>query len=657
MPKINVLDRQTAELIAAGEVIERPSSVIKELIENSIDAGSKHITIEIKRGGTTYMRISDDGCGIAFDDVPKAFLRHATSKIVSSDDLENVMTLGFRGEALASVSAVAKVEMRTKQREDEYGTFYSINGSIPQEHEKQGCQDGTSIIVRDLFYNVPARQKFMKKDVSEGNAVSNVTGKIALSHPEISFRFIRDGKTEFTTSGDGDLYSAMYAVYGKAFAKDMIPVNYTDMGITVTGYVVKPLYSRANRSFQNFFVNRRYIKSAVCTVSLEEGYKGLIMTGKFPSCVLMIDIPPSTVDVNAHPAKVEVKFSDEKRVFDCIFFAVKDALYKSGLIYEFQLDKGYESEKNTASADTITIEKSSEEFRNTTVSNSAESDKKMSDRQKISIGLDNFVSAAPEKYDDIPSISPKSIMSMEAKEKIDTYDEQKNEISEQPISSEFKYITTSSLEKKKPEPVCDTDEIYDDFKNSEKECFHVIGEAFGNYIIAETNDKMIMFDKHAGHERIIYEQLKNRNKIMESQFTMNISEVLVSENEFEAVKENTDMLKEIGFEFDFSNPPYLKATAVPIFLDSSYIDEATEEIAHNLYLNKINPQTQIIDDLFHSLACKSAVKSHDKNSHAELQSLAEQIYFNDNIRHCPHGRPVMFILTKKEFEKQFKRIQ
>ncbi len=643
MPKINVLSREVAELIAAGEVIERPSSVIKELVENSADAGSKHITVEIKHGGITYMRVSDDGCGIAYEDVPNAFIRHATSKIISADDLESISTLGFRGEALASVSAVAKVEMRTKQKTDEYGTFYSINGSIEQEYENQGCSDGTSIVVKDLFYNVPARQKFLKKDVSEGNAVSNIVCKTAISHPEISFRFIRDGRTEFTTSGDNDLYSAIYSVYGKTFAKDMIPVEYSENGITVTGFAVKPLYSKANRSFQNFFINKRYIKSIICTSALEEAYKGLVMTGKFPSCVLMIDIPPSTVDVNAHPSKIEVKFSDEKRIFESVFFAVKNALCRSGLIYEFQL-KEQPVMENTEAEKNIILNNT--EFKNT-VAVSDENKKK----EKISIGLENFVSAS--QHDDVPDISSSGLM--KNTEKIP--EKQEKLIPEEKISENFKYLNTSSFENKRPEPVCDTEQIFEELQREQQEYIHVIGEVFANYIIAETNDSMIIFDKHAGHERIIYEQLKDRNKIMESQYVMDTSEVMLDSNEFETLRENTELLKNIGFEFDLSESPYARAKAVPVFLNSAFIDDAVEEIAHNLYLNKINPQTEIIDDLFHSLACKSAVRANDKNSHAELQSLAEQIYFNKNIRHCPHGRPVMFILTKKEFEKQFRRIQ
>ncbi|MBP0976777.1 MAG: DNA mismatch repair endonuclease MutL, partial [Oscillospiraceae bacterium] len=290
MPSINVLSREISELIAAGEVIERPSSVIKELIENSIDAGSKHITVEIKHGGTTFIRIADDGCGIAYEDVPKAFLRHATSKIKDADDLNSILTLGFRGEALASVCAVSKTDIMTKQAADELGTHYTIEGSEEKLYEQTGCPDGTTIIIRDLFYNVPARQKFMKKDAVEGNMVAGIVNKIAMSHPEIAFKFIRDNKLEFSTAGDGKMYSAMFAVYGRTFAGDMIPVDYEQDGIHVSGFTVKPLYSKANRSFQNFFVNDRYVKSSVCASAVEEAYKGAIMTGKFPACVLKLDI-------------------------------------------------------------------------------------------------------------------------------------------------------------------------------------------------------------------------------------------------------------------------------------------------------------------------------------------------------------------------------
>ena len=355
MAVINVLSKEISELIAAGEVIERPASVIKELVENSIDAGARHITVEIKNGGTIFMRITDDGCGISCEDVATAFLRHATSKINVKNDLDNICTLGFRGEALASVAAVAKVELMTKRKEDEYGTCYHIEGSVEKSCEKSGCPDGTTIIIRDLLYNVPVRRKFMKKDVTEANAVSQIMQKIALSHPEISFKLIRDNRMEFNTGGDGELYSAIYSVFGRDFARDLIEVDYDYEGVKVEGYVIKPLYAKSNRTFQNFFVNKRYVKSKLCSSALENAYENMLMTGKFPACVLMLDVIPSEIDVNIHPAKAEIRFTNEKKITDAIYFAIKNALMNNGLIYEFQM-------KNRVDWTSMRVEEPQEEF-------------------------------------------------------------------------------------------------------------------------------------------------------------------------------------------------------------------------------------------------------------------------------------------------------
>ena len=339
MPVISVLDPAVSELIAAGEVIERPASVIKELIENAIDAHATRITVEIKNGGTTFMRIVDDGDGMAREDVPTAFLRHATSKIAEKADLDTIMTLGFRGEALASVAAVARVTVMTKRREDDLGTRYEIAGVEQGEPEECGCPDGTSILVKDLFFNVPARRKFMKRDSAEGNAVAQIVQKIAISHPGIAFKFIRDNKLDFHSDGSGELLAAIRAVYGRDFAHDLIAVDHEQDGIHVKGYVVKPLYSKSSRSFQNFFVNTRYVRSRALSVALESAYENMVMTGKFPACVLMLDLPPDTLDVNIHPAKAEVRFTDEKGVINAVYFAVKNAMLQNGLIYEFQMPR------------------------------------------------------------------------------------------------------------------------------------------------------------------------------------------------------------------------------------------------------------------------------------------------------------------------------
>lgn len=643
MPEINVLSKEISELIAAGEVIERPSSVIKELVENSIDSGANHITVEIKNGGTTYMRVTDDGCGIRFEDVPTAFLRHATSKISEKSDLDNICTLGFRGEALASVAAVSKVELLTKKRDEDYGTVYKIEGSVETNHERSGCPEGTTIIIRDLFYNVPARRKFMKKDVTEANAISQIVQKITLSHPEISFKLIRDNRMEFNSSGDGELFSAVYAVYGRDFARDLISVNYSYKGINIGGYVIKPLYSKNNRSFQNFFVNGRFVKSKLCSAALESSFENMIMTGKFPACVLMIDLPPSAMDVNIHPAKAEVRFTDEKSVSDAIFFAVKDALMKDGLIYEFELkpkvdwlNEGYEpqQEEFVQQEMIFTPVEKIEEVEEASSESVTEITKTISMENKPP------EPATEQNADIIPE--PEIISEPALHEPI-----------EEPESVEgFKYISSRSFEKTAEEPKA-VPQVSKE--NNEAPKIHVIGEAFKNYIMAEVGDTIVMIDKHAAHERIIFERLKSRNCKQFSQLVMNGSSVLLSENEITALENNTELLSDMGFAFDFSQRPYVIATAVPTFLIDLNFDEIIPEIAENLYLEKQNPQTHIFDDMLHTIACKSAIKANDKNDIRELQALAEQVYYNENIRHCPHGRPVMFTMTKGNIEHQFKR--
>ena len=338
MSEIKVLSKEVSELIAAGEVIDRPASIIKELLENAIDAGANVITVEIKNGGRTYIRVTDNGDGIAPDQLPIAFLRHATSKISSKIDLDSIMTLGFRGEALASICAVSKVEVLTKRLCDNYGTHYVIEGAEEKESEQSGCPDGTTFVVRDIFYNVPARLKFLKKDSSEGNHVAELVSKLTLSHPEVSFKFIRDNKTEILTAGDGKTYSAVYSVYGREFANSLMNVDYTWQGIHISGFTVKPLMSKPNRKFQNFFVNNRYVKSKACAAALEEAYRNVIMTGKFPACVLYIDIPPNTIDVNVHPTKIEVRFSDEKLMHEAVYFAVKNSLLENDKPNELVLE-------------------------------------------------------------------------------------------------------------------------------------------------------------------------------------------------------------------------------------------------------------------------------------------------------------------------------
>ena len=694
MPQINLLSKDISELIAAGEVIERPASVIKELLENSIDAGAKHITVEIKNGGTTYMRITDDGCGIAGNQVPTAFLRHATSKITSKDDLSNILTLGFRGEALASICAVAKVEVLTKQKSDELGTNYIIEGSVEKLNESTGCPDGTTIIIRDIFFNVPVRRKFMKRDSAEANAISSIMQKIVLSHPDISFKLIKDNKLEFNSAGDGQLLSAIYGIYGRDFAHDLIPVDYTENAITVKGYVIKPLYSKPNRSFQNFFINGRYVKSVTCCVSLEEAFKNLIMQGKYPACVLMIDLPPETVDVNIHPAKAEVRFSDEKLVFNCVYFAVKNALLASGLIYDFELRENKKTEEyykakpfepeefiqteiSSANNDKTKNESSEEQekkyFQPEKIINAENSDadnsktqtgnyeEKMSDDDDLELKKNNFdriikpVSTSeygvpneliyPKEQSDKMKYSAMTMCDTSVNIVVDCEDVEQD-IDEN--LEEFSYISKSSFVKKPDNPP--------KAEEKKQEEIIVIGELFKNYILSQSGENMVIIDKHAAHERVIFEKLRAGCSTPDSQILMTPLKVLLSENECSALTENMEVLENMGFKLDMKNHPFAEICAVPVILQELNMDEIIPEIAENLYLNKVNPQTHLLDDMLHDLACKAAIKAGDKTAVKELQALAEQVFYNENIRHCPHGRPVMFLLSKRDIEKQFKRI-
>lgn len=638
MPHITVLRKEISELIAAGEVIERPASVIKELVENAIDAGAEHITIEIKNGGITYMRIADDGCGMAAEEVPTAFLRHATSKISEKDDLDSIFTLGFRGEALASVAAVSKVTILTKRRKDALGTHYVIEGGVETEQPEQtGCPDGTTLIIRDLFYNVPVRQKFMKRDVTEANAVSQIVQKIALSHPEIAFRMIRDNRMEFRTDGGGDLYTTMYAIMGKEFAHDMIPVSYSDGLFQINGYVGKPLYARSSRSFQIFFVNGRYVRSKACSVALENAYQNLIMTGKFPTCVLMVSMPPAQLDVNIHPAKAEVRFANETAVMDCIFFAVKNALLQNGLIYEFEMER-------VPQRDWIGSDEKTEPF--------VQPELPQIEAPKTELSMETaaveIVPAVSQPCKEMaPSVTVEPFTDSQHMEKSIVPTHMENEEETYHFVTERAYIRHETEES--------LAETRADVRTEEKKKIHVIGEIFQNYILGELDEQLLIFDKHAAHERVIFERLKSGASKQTSQMLLQETMTLLPMDEFSAVQENLSRLDEMGFVFDCSTPPQLKTKAVPSFVLEMNIDEVVAEIAQNLYLGKKDPQTHTFHDMLHNIACKSAVRSGDHNSLMELQKLAQEVWENENIRHCPHGRPVMFVLRKYDLEKQFRR--
>lgn len=653
MPKINVLTKEVAELIAAGEVIERPSSVIKELLENSIDSGANVITIEIKNGGRTYMRVSDNGCGISAEDIPTAFLRHATSKIFAKADLDKILTLGFRGEALASICAVSKTEVLSKVIDQDYGTHYVIEGSEEKINEKSGCPDGTTIVIRDIFYNVPARLKFLKKDVTEGNAVSGVVSKLALSHPEISFKFIRDNKTELVTAGDGKLFSAIYSVFGKAFANSLIPVDYSYNGITVKGYTVKPLEAKAKRTFQNFFINNRYVKSVTCMVSLEEAYKNQIMTGKFPACVLCLDIPPNLVDVNVHPAKIEVKFSNEKMIYESVYFAVKNALLQDFSPKEFELksekhfyenelhqfskpDSGVQTVMTFSKDNTYTVKKTDEILNNNahikTYSRPAD------EFNKVECPKPEYLTEFDKHYNndnDISKLKPEEPKDL----------------------GDYKFIDSSSFVKKeKISNLSETDRLEKENSEFENSKPKVIGEIFNTYIVVEKDDDMYIFDKHAAHERYIFENIKNESSNLDSQMLFEPTEVLLSYEEYDAIISNLENAKQFGFILEDAQAPSIKVIGVPVVIEDTDPSDIITELAHNFLEHRQNPTLSLFDELYHSIACKAAIKGNIKSDKLELQSLIDRIFDDENIRYCPHGRPVFTKISKREIEKQFKRI-
>lgn len=656
MPKINLLDKSVYELIAAGEVIERPSSVIKELAENSIDAGAASITVEIKRGGISYLRVTDDGCGISHEDIPTAFMRHATSKVYTQDDLDSINTLGFRGEALASVCAVSRVELLTKQREDQLGSIYRIEAGEPVEYDRAGCADGTTIIIRDLFYNTPARLKFLKKDVTEGNYCASVIEKLALSHPGISFRFIRDGRQTMLSSGDGEYYSAVYAVFGKQFAAGLIPVENVYQNTAVTGYVSSPLFTRANRSMQNFFVNGRSVKSPLCCAALEEAFRNTIMVGKFPSCVLCVNTDPSQVDANIHPTKTEVRFTNEKIVFDAVYFAVKNAL--------MGYDESREIKLNTAPARAENIPqperaRTSEPLRTASAQVIEEPPKTM----PIPSGRDAVIypqeKREPPKFTlrqetPQPAQFTQPIPAAEQTYMPELVPAKKPEPRETPLADlpGFAFLSEKSFEKK-PEPVPqEPDPVIP--QERPKEQIRVVGELFKTYIVCESTEGMILIDKHAAHERVNFERLK-KGFDSSAQLLMQPEEVYLTPEEFNGMSEYADKLAQVGIIMEFTDGK-ARVTGLPQMLDKVPPAEIVECIAKIVSQGNTNAEGELFDDMLHTVACKASIRGNEDNDILELQVLAQEVFNNPDIRYCPHGRPVMTQISRKQIERYFGRV-
>lgn len=683
MAKINILSKHIAELIAAGEVVERPASVVKELMENSIDAGASAITLEIKNGGVTYIRITDNGCGIEREDVPNAFISHATSKISNEADLNSIFTLGFRGEALASIAAVSRTEILTKSSNEDSGTAYAISGGTQLKYEPAGCPDGTTIIVRDLFYNTPARMKFLKKDVSEANAVAEVVDRIALSHPEISIRFIREGKQALITPGDGRLISAIYSIFGRAFADSLLPVSYELDGIKVEGYTCKPHCARPSRSMQYFYLNKRYIKSRSCIASMENAYKSSIMVGKFPSCVINIIVPPHAVDVNVHPAKTEVRFSDERRVSSAVYYAVKSAIEELDKAPEVDLSKLNKlTQKAVPEAVQITMHEVSQpsqkpaaivkepvkiepkvknytknsprdfwnkmtstEYQKTVSSNEVENPFLIQQDEPDLIG--DFKKKRQEKVITIiPVVANKATKaSAVADEKVSS------------VEPEIA-VRTDSESVKKPENTDSVQLMAVKEKELPPKPLRLLGEAFKTYIICEYDGKVCLIDKHAAHERIIYNKMrKNAENNSASQVLLSPVTVTLSKSEYDTVLSNLDVFSKAGYVVEDFGVGVVIVRECPMLISADEIEDTVIEIAAYLAENRTNTEPEKIDRIYHTAACKAAIKAGYKNSTAEMKVLAEQVLYDENVRYCPHGRPVLIELSKYELEKQFGRIQ
>lgn len=636
MARINVLPKEIYQLIAAGEVVERPSSVVKEMIENSLDAGAKNITIEIKNGGSTYIRITDDGCGIERDDVRKVFISHATSKISKKDDLNSIATLGFRGEAMASISAVSKVELLTKSENEEIGTRYEIAGGEELEFDDAGCPNGTTIVVRDIFFNTPARMKFLKKDVTEGNQVAGIVDRMAISHPEISFRFIRDGKQVLITSGNGDLKSTVYSVLGKEMSDSLMSVDYSFNDMRIMGFVSKPTASRKSRAGQYFYINNRIVKSKTAMAALEQAYKNTIMVGRFPACVLNIELNPAQVDVNVHPAKTEVRFANEKPIFDLVYYAVKTAIENDRTVKEVEFKENpiyrQESKNVYQNNDNKSFQAKFDFFK--------KKDEPPSQQVIKTKPRENFwqVEAPNPEYKIARDEKPK------ARVDINIEYEEPEEIS-----------TAKSKDAPKEQDIEKV--VITDEKDNENFIpnFKLIGEAFKTYLIVEIENELYFIDKHAAHERMNFERFKAQATV-ETQMLLAPVVVNLTKDEFIAISENVELIKKCGFELEEFGESQIIVRAIPSLVDGDSVKDLMLEIAQKLLEHKTDILPDKIDWIYHSASCRGAVKAGDYTSRQEQEMFVKKLLSMPNIRFCPHGRPVFIKMSKYDIEKQFGRV-
>ena len=648
MPKILQLSPHVANLIAAGEVVERPASVVKELLENAVDAGASQVTVEIRDGGMTFIRITDNGCGMSPEDARTAFLRHATSKLRSAEDLAAIATMGFRGEALAAIASVSRIDLLTKTPGSISGTSLSLEAGNITEESEAGCPDGTTIIIRDLFFNTPARMKFMKSDTVEGGKVSAAVQLQALAHPEVAFRFIRDGKEVLSTPGTGQLEAAVYCVYGRECGK-MVKVESRWEGYSLTGYISKPTDSRPSRALQTFFVNDRPVKSRILIAALEEAYRNQIMVGKFPACVLHLHLPSNAVDVNVHPAKTEVKFLNEKAVFDCVHYGVLGALNKTPDRPQVQFKPVAPTPVATAAPKSATTQPAAKPVKqeNFFRTMSAEEYK-------------TFSSAVKEAPKPSPLAAAATAAAVERSVQ--------KPVKEQVILPKIESVPLPKLpEIKKPEPVVtpapveipapvveEPEQVAIESMPQEIP-WRYVGELYNSYIIVEQGEEAYLIDKHAAHERILFEKLKANQEAISSQSLLSPVACRLSTEEASILLANKSLREELGVEAEEFGESTLLLRQIPMDLGVEQAAETLEQMAADLLNGRREKKDNVRDEILHTVACKAAIKAGWQSSEKELKVLAEQVMAREDLKHCPHGRPICITLSKKQLEKQFKR--
>ena len=643
MSKIIQLSPHIANLIAAGEVVERPASVAKELLENAVDAGASKVTLEIRDGGMTFLRVTDNGCGMSREDARTAFLRHATSKLRTAEDLAAIATMGFRGEALAAISSVSRIELMTKTAGSLSGTSLMLEAGNIVEESEVGCPEGTTIVIRDLFFNTPARMKFMKADTVEGSRVASAVQMQALAHPEVAFRFLKDGKEVLSTPGNGGLQAAMYCIYGRDCAK-MVAVESRWEEYSLSGFVTRPTDARPSRSMQTFFVNDRPVKSRLLMSALEEAYRNQIMVGKFPGCVLHLTLPAHAVDVNVHPAKTEVKFLNEKAVFDCIHYGVLGALNKTPDRPQMHFRQEAPAPKQAVPAAKTEIP-----------SAAAAPAKKDFYRTMSAEEYKAFSSALKEAPQPSPAAAAATLQKMERSPSLPL----REPVTIPRPANAAPVPSPKPIEKRLPEKQVPPDTPEEPEQTAlpmpEEIPWRLVGELYRSYILVEQGEDAFLIDKHAAHERILFEKLKANQEAISSQALLAPIPVNLNPTAAAELLANRQMLDEVGFEIEEFGENTVLLRQIPMDLSPDMAAEALETMADNLLSGRRERADSVRDEILHTVACKAAIKAGWNNDPQELLALAQQVMAREDLKYCPHGRPICISLSKKQLEKQFKR--